>query len=202
MYASAFVLGFHGCDKRIGEAVLAGKKELRPSENDHDWLGHGIYFWENSPLRAQQWARLMADRHGNLSSQPKEPFVIGAVIDLGHCLDLTEAHSLDILKSGHFGLTALYHELGVALPKNEPGAQADTDLVKRKLDCAVINYVHEIRALAGQRPFDSVRSPFLEGEPLYEGAGIRAKNHIQICVRKGGIHPGLLQGKSGGPQQP
>jgi hypothetical protein len=44
MYASAFVLGFHGCDEAVGESVLAGRQNLVPSTNPHDWLGHGIYF--------------------------------------------------------------------------------------------------------------------------------------------------------------
>ena len=29
---------------------------------------------------------------------------------------------------------------------------------------------------------DTVRGVFVEGEPVYEGAGFRAKTHIQICV--------------------
>lgn len=44
-----FVLGFHGCDASVGEAVLSGKKWLEPSENRYDWLGSGIYFWEGNP---------------------------------------------------------------------------------------------------------------------------------------------------------
>ena len=41
----SFILGFHGCDRSLGEAILAGKTQhLNRSENDYDWLGHGIYF--------------------------------------------------------------------------------------------------------------------------------------------------------------
>jgi len=32
-------------------------------------------------------------------------------------------------------------------------------------------------------PYDTVRSPFQEGTPLYTGAGFQTKNHIQIAVR-------------------
>jgi hypothetical protein len=42
--ASAFVLGFHGCDKTVGEKVLANRDNLKASENDFDWLGTGVYF--------------------------------------------------------------------------------------------------------------------------------------------------------------
>lgn len=36
--------------------VLTGKQDLRVSRNDYDWLGNGIYFWEDSYQRAFQWA--------------------------------------------------------------------------------------------------------------------------------------------------
>jgi hypothetical protein len=29
-----------------------------------------------------------------------------------------------------------------------------------------------------------VRAAFVEGEPLYVGAGFHARTHIQLCVRK------------------
>lgn len=47
-----FVLGYHGCDETVAQAVIAGHARLRPSENSYDWLGHGMYFWENNPARA------------------------------------------------------------------------------------------------------------------------------------------------------
>ena len=39
MRTPTWVLGYHGCDREVGEAVLAGKTVLRTSENDWDWLG-------------------------------------------------------------------------------------------------------------------------------------------------------------------
>lgn len=183
MYASAFVLGFHGCDETVGEAVLAGKQHLVPSTNDHDWLGHGIYFWENSPERARQWAEFLA-RHPRRSRRPvTKPFVVGAIIDLGFCLDLTEASSLEAVRTAHQELSDLFEAADIWLPPNEPGHSADENLIKRNLDCAVINYLHQARAGQGEPPYDSVRGAFFEGRPLYAGAGIMEKTHIQICVR-------------------
>lgn len=46
------ILGFHGCDKFLVEKVLTGKETLRKSENEYDWIGHGVYFWENSASRS------------------------------------------------------------------------------------------------------------------------------------------------------
>lgn len=184
MYASAFVLGFHGCDESVGERVLAGKDHLVPSTNDYDWLGHGIYFWENSPERAKQWAEFLSKHSPKPRDRIAKPFVIGAIIDLGNCLDLTEASSLGLVRSGFSEMRLAMESIGIDLPKNEPGARGDEDLLKRKLDCTVINYVHAMRDNEdGLKPFDSVRGAFSEGQPLYDGAKIMAKTHIQICVR-------------------
>jgi len=56
MRQTAWILADHGCDRNIGEAILSGKQEIRPSKNDDDWLGAGAYFWENSYSRASAWA--------------------------------------------------------------------------------------------------------------------------------------------------
>ncbi len=49
--------------------------------------------------------------------------------------------------------------------------------------------MHQMRADAavvdGQSlpPYDTMRSPFLEGDDLYPGAGIRSMVHVQVAVR-------------------
>ncbi len=48
--------GFHSCDKEVGLRVLNGEMDLKPSENSWDWLGSGIYFWEQNPGRALEYA--------------------------------------------------------------------------------------------------------------------------------------------------
>jgi|GEM_PF-2644948 len=50
------VFAFHGCDRRIRDAVLLGRQKLLASLNTYDWLGTGIYFWEHGPGRALEWA--------------------------------------------------------------------------------------------------------------------------------------------------
>ena len=52
MFATSFLLGYHGFDREVGEAVLSGREHVVLSENVYDWLGHGAYFWENSAKRA------------------------------------------------------------------------------------------------------------------------------------------------------
>jgi hypothetical protein len=81
-YQPSFLLGFHGCDADVGEKILRSEgTHLAPSKKDYDWLGHGIYFWEGNPARAMEWAH---QRH--LEGMIKQPFVLGAIVDLKHCL--------------------------------------------------------------------------------------------------------------------
>ena len=65
------------------------------------------------------------------------------------------------------------------MPKNV-NVSGSKDRLLRRLDCAVIENLHTLNT---ENPFDSVRGVFVEGDPLYEGAGFNEKNHIQICVR-------------------
>jgi len=121
MYVSAFVLGFHGCDESVGEKILAGQEHLKASDNKYDWLGEGIYFWENSPSRALHWANFIKDNPKFFKGKITKPFVIGAIIDLGVCLDLSEAASLKYVKSGHASLKELFDFVGIPMPENKKG---------------------------------------------------------------------------------
>ena len=181
MRASAFVLGYHGCDRAIGERVLAGEESLIPSENNYDWLGTGIYFWENSARRALDWARFAQENPRFTRAKIRDPFVVGAIVDLRFCLDLLEAESIAVVARGHKRLRESCEAAGLTLPVNR---RINGELILRRLDCAVINYVHLLREQEGESAFDSVRAPFIEGSPLYKEAGFHERTHVQICLRK------------------
>lgn len=182
MFATSFVLGYHGCDEDIGERILAGE-HVSVSENAYDWLGTGAYFWENSPERALSWAKFLQKHPPSPARKIGTPFVVGAIIDLGNCLDLTDAGSLAIIRSGYEQFKRTVDSAGAQLPANERAHSRDEDLVKRHLDCAVVNFVHLLRERSKLRTFDTVRGIFTEGGDLYPGAKIQARTHVQICVR-------------------
>jgi hypothetical protein len=178
----SFVLGFHGCDHSLAEKVFAGKSRLKPSQNDYDWLGHGVYFWENNSQRALEYARLLCKRnHGK--AKVVRPAVIGAIIDLGFCMNLLDSQFLQMVKDGYHALSTLCNQAGQPLPENR-AVGGSKDLLLRHLDCAVVETVHELRANRSARAFESVRGAFIEGSALYPGAGFNERNHIQICVRE------------------
>lgn len=184
MESFGITLGFHGCDRKVGEQILCGsQKHLKLSTNPYDWLGSGAYYWENDADRALKWARMVKKNPQHFRQKIEEPFVLGAIIDLGLCLDLTHANCLDEIRLAHQSMENLFHQTGIAMPVNQPGFTGDLDLVKRHLDCATVNFVHQLREDSSKPAYNTVRGPFTEGRPLYQGAKIMDKTHIQICVR-------------------
>lgn len=174
-YQPSFVLGFHGCDKNVGEKILSDGGHLQPSVQKWDWLGHGIYFWEGNPSRAMAWAN-QRKKDGKI----KTPFVLGAIIDLRHCLDLFDHDGVAQVKEAHRLYKQLSEAAGAEIAKN---VGATPDKAGRGLDCAVMNILHAYRASREEQPYDSIRGPFLEGAPIYPDAGFLSENHIQLCVR-------------------
>ena len=176
---SGMVLGFHGCDRAVAMDILNSRnKHLNPSKEPYDWLGSGIYFWLNDPLRAYEWACQMKIRHPD---KVKDPFVIGAIIDLGMCLNFCERQSILLLQKAYNDLKDAWEQMGMSLKKNVIPDEGGFAL-KRYLDCIVINRIHDI-VKSDNINFDTVYGYFQEGADAYEGAGIKEKSHIQVCVR-------------------
>ena len=189
MYSTrpGLVLGFHGCDESVAQKVLTGKEFLKRSVNNYVWLGHGFYFWDNSPSRAMEFAVHLQKFPNHSQGKITKPTVLGAVINLGFCLDLLDYANLQLLKT-------IYKALRISsgnsdFPENKTLGRL-RDLLLRELDCAVIEYLHILREEQHQPPFDSVRGVFNEGDELYPNAGFREKDHIQICIR----NPNCIKG--------
>lgn len=179
--STSFILGYHGCSRPVAECLLAGEP-FKSSENDFDWLGPGIYFWQANPRRALQFSIEKCKRE----SGGWEPAVVGAVVEPGLCLDLTTESGLVHVRETYQSLVQSYEAAGWDLPKNAGG----TDLLLRKLDCAVIRMLHDVRKSKSQEPIDTVSGIFIEGDPIYDNSGFRDKTHIQICV----CNPKVIKG--------
>lgn len=168
------VVGYHGCDRTVADAILSGNAAFRTSQNDYDWLGEGVYFWENGFQRAWEWAEAQAQ-----NGKYKAPAVVGACIDLGDCLDLLDTEATSVLGEAYALFAAEMAERGEPLPQNRGGAPL---FGLRKLDCAVINWYASYSAQR-EEPFDTVRGVFQEGGSTFRGSMILAQSHIQIAVR-------------------
>lgn len=160
------VVGFHGTtQKRAEEIVLSG--EFKASENDYDWLGHGIYFWEYAPKQAWQWARTRFEDGDDIA-------VVGAMIRLGNCLDLLDPDNLQIVKNAH---QLLQDFAGEDLPENRNS--------RKYLDCAVFQYLHRMIDEHGQTPVDTSRAVYVptgQDKRVWTRSWLYEQTHIQLCV--------------------
>ena len=157
------------------------------SNNSWDWLGDRMYFWQNNYQRAWDYANNPSN-----TSKIKRPAILGAVFSLGHCLDLTEKQSLDIVKIAYQFYADSIRSQGKKMPVNSNPIEAvnSRDNIIRRLDCAVIKTVHDLIHQEDLPPFDSVRALLPEGDELYDGAGFLDKTHIQIAIR----NPNMIKG--------
>lgn len=149
-----------------------------------------MYFWENNYERALQWAGDKKTR-----GEIETPAVLGAVLYLGHCCDLTDSKNINILSNAYRDMAEIYESENKPLPQNRDlPHDKHKGRILRYLDCTVIEFMHDkIEKKAQQdisqngfsetKPFDSTRGIFTEGGPAFEGSGIQSKTHTQICIR-------------------
>ena len=184
------IIGFHGCDASVRDLLLKDPNRIVISREPYDWLGHGLYFWENNFERALQWTE-DKKRRGKVIN----PAVIGAVLQLGYCCDFLEARFIRMIESYYHLMAAVCRDNGKQIPKNEDITyDKHKDKLLRNLDCSTIEFMHEKILIKTQtdmkekgfsdlKIFDSTRGAFTEGGPAFEGSGLHAKTHIQICIR-------------------
>ncbi len=174
------IIGYHGCHEEFAQSLLLGEVPIdqwQPSQNEWDWLGHGVYFWEHSPQRALRWAQQAHDR----------PAVIGAVVQLGRCFDLLDESVTQLLTESYQNLAEMFAVNRQVLPTNQGGHGK-----ARKLDCLVINDCLDRLAEQGVN-YDTVRGAFLEGDLAYPGAGFSRETHIQLAVRNSSCILGIFK---------
>ncbi len=163
------VVAFHGTSRRAAEALVLGVP-FKQSQNEGDWLGHGIYFWENALQQAWTWAK---QRH------KAEAAVVGALVRLGQCVDLFDPSNAQPLDTAHKNY--LQH-------CKEAGRKTKTNVNATKyLDCAIWNHLALSLQAVGQG-FESARAvfvPFAKGakQRLWDRSGVLRNAHIQLCVR-------------------
>ena len=86
-------IGYHGTRLEYAQKIL--NEDFRPSENSWEWLGHGVYFWQDAPERALAWA---TEWHGRAGY--KGPIaVVAARIQLFDFVDLLDQAGMKLVKN-------------------------------------------------------------------------------------------------------
>ena len=134
------VIGYHACLRRVADRLLLEDEPFRPSKNQWDWLGHGVYFWEFGHQRAHDWAAQWP------KLQHQEFAIVGAIIQLGQCLDLLDTDHTKRLAT--FG-DEYQRDVG-PLPENQGP--------RRERDCLLVNQFCD--HMAAQAPRSIRYGPF------------------------------------------
>jgi hypothetical protein len=94
--STCFVLGYHGCDRETGERLLL-----------------------NEPFHPQrEQLRLARCRDLLLGS---DPFVVGAVVDPGFCLDLISSNGIHAVEEAYASFQSVVAASGAQVPQNVGG---------------------------------------------------------------------------------
>jgi hypothetical protein len=157
-------IGYHGTSTAVAQTVL--RDGFRISRNVYDWLGDGVYFFQDAPNRAREWAAQRYDADG---------VVIRSVIRLDDCLDLLDIKANDLLNEAYLAYVDTMRRSGSPLPRQTTGAH--------RLDRAVLNYAVRFAAVHLGMSIRAVRSVFGEGAPIFPGSAILDRAHVQIAVR-------------------
>jgi hypothetical protein len=166
-----WVNGYHGTSRSRAERIIA--EGFQPSTNGYDWLGTGVYFWQDAPNHALHWARKM---------YRQEPAVIKSRLRLDStCLDLLDMADIDnpdFWTDSYNRFREMYRKTGESLPVQNPNIPG-----KRYLDCAFFDY---LRTAVEQDPepesIGLIRSAFVEGNRIFLNSAICDKTHVQISV--------------------
>ena len=177
---------YHGTTFAVAKQIEAGRLAFQPSVHDWNWLGTGIYFFQDAPKRAALWARFRYPR--------QETAVLEAEIDLEGCLDLFEARAWAQLRMAYTEFLAsedqlesgatqegLRIEQGIACTNAFPADEARRWEISRNFrDRAFLDWY--VRRMQIRKPVRSIRSPFLWGEALYADSFLFDWAHAQVSV--------------------
>lgn len=195
MKAGHLIVGYHGCDAVIRDDLVSRRLlSLDQSRNDYDWLGPGVYFFENDAERAFHFADHSHKKpEAMYTKQPiASPAVVGALIRVNHWLDMTTQLGMTTFANAYdaFLEEGVPMKGGVAHPPvNAKAHDADRDFILRKLDNAIFSYLHGIMEEqhannpAKEPPYQIVRGAFPQGKEITPNSGFREDSHIQLAVR-------------------
>ena len=162
------IRGYHGTSATHAAGIL--RDGFRPSGNDYDCLGDGVYFFEDGPAQARAWAK---------RAHPGEPAVVQADVRLEDCMDLKDSLGWGpLLAQAHDEVVRVSRERGLPLPRQTSATH--------RLDRVVIELTVAILEREGI-PIRAVRGVFAEGAQAFPGSYLSEGAHVQVAVRDTGL---------------
>lgn len=157
---------YHAGEPGAVEAQIRQGQGLVWSTDPRNWLGSGIYFWEDF-----SWAEWWALRSLERGEGPRA--ILAAEIDTGDLLDLNNRHDALAFRTE----ADLVLE---QLQRTQPGLSNHKDSQNFALDAQIANAVQ--KSIFGVNGKVGLRASFYLGEPLAPGGNFYTGQHLQICL--------------------
>jgi hypothetical protein len=192
--ATDSVVGYHGTTAEVAAKILSGSEPFQSSTEEHHWLGSGgVYFYQDGPGLARQWARWKIRHDPSIGYK-----VIGAKITLQNCIDLIDIHWWPFVKDIYQALLHQCMVKGVQMPvqierqlyeaiwsyRDKDGKlRADPEEIgKSWLDCAILDLLRKKIFDNGHERVKTVRSLFSDGKRVYRKSNFFELNRVEILV--------------------
>jgi len=176
MDKSFTIRAYHATTRERAEIIL--RDGFLSSQNSYDWLGEGIYFFQEAPNFAVHWAS--EDRkEGTI----EDLAIVAADIAIAGFIDLLDHEWGAVLRAAYETLDAQGdEEFRAVQAKQKPFVVGSDERLGHWLDRYVIEA--SVTSLADrQKTVTGIRSAFWEGPELYPNSHVMDRQHIQVAVR-------------------
>jgi hypothetical protein len=178
-FGNIIVRGYHGTNLKAANSILNNGFSF--STNKYDWLGKGVYFWQDAPQRAWNWAVEYTQK----KYPDDKPVVLCSELDLNNCVDLLDSNPGN---DWYFALNNTYKLLKEKISQmtEEESKQLPPPIQQGKLHGwdrrCIDHFIEKILEPQGEY-ISSVRAAFSEGKPIFENSGLYDLAHVQIAIR-------------------
>lgn len=203
------VNGFHGTTNVAADEIVANQVFIH-DERDWHWLGRGVYFWQDAPLRAWDWGiqKALDDQRRVPRNPPFSPAVVTVTLDITECVDLLDIERMGVIREAwNIARSARLVQLPRQIGPHE-ALRPETSIerftawlmgIRRRRygnNCSDFHVMNAaVRLLRDRRlPCQVVRAAFMEGSPVYPGSWFLDRSHVQVAVVDPRELPSVLVG--------
>lgn len=154
----SLVKAYHAGELAEIDCLIRQGFGIRHSSSQGNWLGDGVYFWENDPVRAEEW-----------QIQRNKGAILECEIDTSFLLNLLVKNEYSTEFYGRAGQIANHLSL-----RNQKDAQ------KFDLDNQIFKAIQKSFQL--DKGLCGVRMAFYLGESITPDGNLYENQHIQICL--------------------
>lgn len=169
------IRAYHVTEQTNGTSILA--TGFNRSRNSYDWLGYGIYFYQEAPKFAIHWAT-----KERVEGAFTDPCLLGIDIEYRGFLDLLDYGQIDILRAVYDGLSKKAGKRFSKIKSKQKPFIVGGPPSGHALDRYVIEAAARLLQKQGIA-IRAVRAVFLSGQPIYDKSHLTDREHIQIAVR-------------------